>query len=363
MTQSFIPFTVLFLVTGTVFAEVPVPGPPDNPVPEFLTGTWTDSGQTLNSVPGPCLWGNAEFLLWWVKGDRLPPLATIGDPYDPVSVGALGRPGTQVIYGGDTQGFGSFSGGRLTLGGWLDTDHTFGLEGSGFLLEHRSALFSVASDANGAPAFNVPVFLTDLGREGSFLISTPNVGNGAFLGNLNIASTTGLWGTEINSYVNILRNERWTVDVLTGFRYLDLQESLQLEGTIYDVAFDILTNVNDRFNTRNQFYGAQLGTRLQYQWQSLSFDVIGKVALGGNHEVVGIAGFGSQSGTGVPGPVTFPGGIFTQPFQYWPPIPGPVQCRAPGAIQHGLESHFQTAGHRGLRLPVLEPGGTTGRPD
>ena len=68
---------------------------------------------------------------------------------------------------------------------------------------------------------------------------------------------------------------------------------------------------NDQFGTRNQFYGAQLGGRVNWQGERFGFDITGKVALGGTHQSIDINGYSTQTG---PGGVNgaFPGGFFTQ---------------------------------------------------
>ena len=43
-------------------------------------------------------------------------------------------------------------------------------------------------------------------------------------------------------------------------------------------------NVNDRFATRNQFYGAQVGAEAVYCWGRWSGGIRGKVALGDSHQ-------------------------------------------------------------------------------
>jgi hypothetical protein len=71
------------------------------------------------------IWLGAEYLLWWTKGSRLPPLVTTGSP-GTGPVGALGRPDTSVLFGGtfDDQ---DHSGGRFFGGLWLDPGQTFGV--------------------------------------------------------------------------------------------------------------------------------------------------------------------------------------------------------------------------------------------
>src|SRR5207248_6483013 len=62
--------------------------------------------------PGPPgrFWPTAEYLLWWMKNDHLPPLVTTGPATFPV--GFLGNPGTSIIAGNSDLNKGTFSGAR-----------------------------------------------------------------------------------------------------------------------------------------------------------------------------------------------------------------------------------------------------------
>jgi hypothetical protein len=65
------------------------------------------------------------------------------------------------------------------------------------------------------------------------------------------------------------------VDVLAGFRYLDLEEDL-----------DAVTGgaAATHISTRNQFYGGQLGARASTRLAGFYFGIEGKVGLGNVHE-------------------------------------------------------------------------------
>src|SRR5262249_53668862 len=100
--------------------------------------------------PSTRLWGSSEYLLWWVRKGPLPiPLVTANP--DQTTIAALNEPGTTVLFGGDGLSYHRFSGVRTTLGGWLDCNERFGLEGSGFLLERRSADFQAETPGVSGP--------------------------------------------------------------------------------------------------------------------------------------------------------------------------------------------------------------------
>jgi Putative beta barrel porin-7 (BBP7) len=264
-------------------------------------------------------WARGEYLLWWVKNAPLPvPLVTTGDANNGFgaginTAGAIGQPGTQILLGNESARLGSFSGMRLTLGGWLNNDHIFGIEGSGFLLERRSSRFVAGSDATGNPPLYFPAFNVVVGQERGNPISDPLRG---FAGDVSVSSTLELWGAEFNGCIALWRRPGLEVTMLVGFRYMDLKENLSIHNTTTDLLFLNTQVSNDTFDTRNQFYGGQLGVRGAWQRDRLSLDLTGKLALGSTHQIVNIQGDSSQTalpGGFAPTPGSFPGGIFAQP--------------------------------------------------
>ena len=134
---------------------------------------------------------------------------------------------------------------RIGLGCRLDEQGKIGLEAGGFLLESRSNGFSMPSTA--APFIGLPIF-TD-GSPNAF----PLVAPGFFIAGVNISNQTQLWGADSNVVLNVLRRDSLTVHALTGFRYLDLQE--RLDVVTVSPATDPAANFasNDAFQTQNRF--------------------------------------------------------------------------------------------------------------
>lgn len=260
-----------------------------------------------------CLWAKGEYLVWWLRGTPLPVLVTTGDP-QAAHPGALDQSGTSVLYGGHDQDLGTFLGFRLGLGGQLPNSN-LGLEASVLFLERRSQVFTVAANQNGFPLLAYPLFFPDKQREGSFLISRPGSGSqvpDAILGHTSFTSSLRMWGSEVNSLVNLWKDSGWRADGLFGFRYLDLDENLYHINVANDLLKDIQEDSIDTFRTRNQFYGGQLGVRLQWACERFNLDFTTKVALGTTHQVVNVDGFTHVAGTGTTVVGTFPGGIYAQ---------------------------------------------------
>lgn len=237
-------------------------------------------------------WIGADYLLWWTKGDRLPALVTSGSPTDAVP-GALGQPGTQTLFGGDYDSR-VRSGVRLRGGYWFTPDQTFGIDATFFFLGGQSAGFYDGSD--GIPVLARPFYNVNSGHEDAFLIAYPGHQSGDIYG----ALSTRLWGADTDLRGMLFRGASYQVNILGGFRFLDLHDALGMEE---DNTFFPQKNNQplswstsaDHFHTSNQFYGGQLGADLMWSRGRFFVDVLGKVALGASVERAGIYGWTAYS--------------------------------------------------------------------
>jgi hypothetical protein len=108
--------------------------------------------------------------------------------------------------------------------------------------------------------------------------------------------------------------------LIAGFRYLDLEEELTVDSTatvlpLGTAAFlgqrlgpGNTVSVNDRFQTRNQFFGGTIGLRSEFCCNRFFLNLQGKLSIGNNHEVVIIEGASSLA-TPAGGTATVPGGL------------------------------------------------------
>lgn len=245
---------------------------------------------------GPCLWASTEYLLWWVKGSPLPvPLVTTG----PTSIvgaenraGVIGNPSTVLLIGNQDLNFGPLSGGRFTLGGWLEPTARLGLEGGYlFLSQRNTTLGASAPGTPGSAPLSIPFFDPTIGAENSTGIANP-VGATPFAGTGLVTATTRLQGAELNGLAVLSRRGGVQLHLLGGFRYLNLDEGLTF-GTsspaIPPNPPDVFVT-QDQFFTRSDFYGGQLGLRGLFQEGRWFGVATGKVALGDMHERVRIDG-------------------------------------------------------------------------
>lgn len=235
----------------------------------------------LCGPPGK-IWARGEYLLWWLKGSPLPPLVTLsvdGTPRE--EAGVLGQPGTRVLFGNERVNDDERSGGRFTIGGWLDKRQKFGLEGSFFFLENGSANF--LANSPGSPILARPFFNTQLNQQDSQLVSFPDLLSGAVSVRANTANFLGA-GALFRA--NICRGCCYRVDVLGGYRFLQLDEEIDIDESLTVTTVNPIIPVGTRFlvadgfNTDNQFHGGDLGIAIELRRGRWFLDLTGKCALG-----------------------------------------------------------------------------------
>jgi hypothetical protein len=230
---------------------------------------------------------DGEYLLWWIKGDSLPILATTSSVAD---AGILGAPSTSVLFGGHAVNTGPFSGGRFTAGYWLECCEGGAVEISGLFLGQRSAQFATNSSVH--PLIGRPFFDVNNNHESAQLTAQPGVATGA----LTINSPTSLWGLEGNFRYVLCGGCNYRITALGGFRNLNLDESLTITENVQALATapppftSEQITVFDRFATQNHFYGGQIGADALWFWGRFSLDVRGKLALGATVQQLDISG-------------------------------------------------------------------------
>lgn len=230
-------------------------------------------------------WVSAEFLLWWIKDGNTPPLATTGTP---ASGGILGQPGTTTLFGGSLD-YGARPGARFTFGTWLDCERTKAIELSYFFLNGGPEGFG--ANSAGDVVLSRPFINVINGQPFVEIVAFP----GLAAGGIGIFSNSALQGADLNLFCNLCCrpacspcSHSFRLDLLGGPRWLDLQEDLAIAELVTDdqATFAIV----DAFETRNSFYGAQLGARAEWQRGRWFANLLGKVALGTTHQEVRISG-------------------------------------------------------------------------
>jgi hypothetical protein len=264
-------------------------------------------------------WVDGGYMSAWIRPSQINiPLVTTGSGADNPP-GALGQPGTAVLFGNKPIDYGTMHGGYLQFGLWLDAENRCSLDFGGFLLAPNHVSYSASSDASGNPAITRPVFGPNSQAEGAFVDALPGIAAGGTL----IDSRALLLGGEINARYHVYGWDRFRADALLGFRTVHYEEGLDISDRVQPLAannFTYLGNIVnppntfadvDRFKTLNTFYGAQVGGRLRYEHDWFFVDTFGKLAFGVNEQQANI--FGTSTLFTPSGSTTAPGGILAVP--------------------------------------------------
>jgi len=206
---------------------------------------------------------------------------------------------------------------RLDGGWWFDSAHLLGMDLGGFVLSQVGTTRSYVSDVNGSPILGRP-FIDTGGTAQTYLVSFP----GFATGGVNLSSTSQLSGGEINLLAGVLHDQILSFTALGGFRFLNLYENMQIQQfsqASNPLTFNNITLfpgsqvfVNDSFRTSNQFYGGQIGGRLQSQLGLWTFGLDAKLGMGATVQTIKINGStvvrDSQGDT-----LALPGGLLALP--------------------------------------------------
>jgi hypothetical protein len=264
-----------------------------------------------------------EYLLWWTRGFYLPPLVETGPANVPESIrGAPGAPGTALLFGNGNTPSGPRSGARFTAGWYLDPCGLWAIEASGFFLGPQTGNFAV--DSSQFPVLARPIFNVNTGMPDRQLTSTPGLlPADAFQlrGAIAVNDYSNFYGAEANIRRLLCCGCNYNLSALAGFRYLNLNEGLTIQENVNSFAGVQGSNVfnpgnqfivTDSFQTRNQFYGGQLGLSGEVRRGRLFFGGTTQLGLGSNHQTITIAG--SQTLETLAGArQTFNGGLLALP--------------------------------------------------
>ncbi len=284
----------------------------------------TCDGVPLCSPPGR-FWFRGDWMMWWTSGENLPPLVTNSTNASlPLGqAGAIGQPGTTIVYGDSTVYDDARAGVRITFGGWLDCCHRWGLEADWLTLGGKSINFSQTS--NGSPIVSRPFFDVGTNAENSQPVAYPSI----VTGTVSVEGNDYFESVGMTLRYNLCCNScgeccqdtcdagcdaccnpcclnYCRTDLLIGYRHYLLGDNLAIHE---DLAFLGSTNqITDSFMARNEFNGTEIGLDTELRRGRWSLEFLAKMAMGNNHETVTINGtttFNNGQTT-----ITYPVGIY-----------------------------------------------------
>jgi hypothetical protein len=222
-----------------------------------------------------------EALLWWFKDSplQLPLVLQLPPPLPQVPAGAEARLRNLLIGNGELDP-GAHGGARFTAGYWLDGHRSIGLEGSYFFLANHTTSQSIPADG-GRLARALAIAPADGDPGGGELPGLPDVGV--------LRLTSRLQGAEANGVVRVTNFPDLQVEVLGGFRFLDLRENLSLAVPGIPGGPGLIVPMLDHSDAENLFFGWQLGARAECRLGDWFVNGTAKAGLGDMYERVNLS--------------------------------------------------------------------------
>ena len=278
-------------------APPPSPPPATFPVPPgslelgAVFDALPDVGPGSEARPLGTTWASLEYLLWWPKGQAVPPLVTAARG---VTVPVLSSPTTSVLVGGGRADVPDISGGRFTFGQSLNESETLGAEITYFFLGSRTSTAGVSDAAAPNARLRVvgrPVINPATGMEDVIPVALP----GVVAGSVTVAATTRATGWEVTGVGNLYACPTVRVNALAGYRYFALNEGLRIDQFAFrpagaDGSSQVLAAVADEFATANRFQGGQFGLHADLSRGPFFAGFTGKFGVGGVAQVVRVSG-------------------------------------------------------------------------
>jgi Putative beta barrel porin-7 (BBP7) len=284
--------------------------------------TGCDSGASLTrSCSGQTeYWLSMESLLWFGQKRQTPPLITTA----PQGVLPTLPGATTVFGGGDGIDSGILPGYSLSGGKYLDCCQKYGVGGRVFGIfqntQSRTLASQDGSTSIGIPLFNLgglPIANQGTGVEDAFLVAYRDQNNTLVShGTVTARADLNMIGAEASGYMLLGRSSDHRVDLVSGYTYNKLKDSVTVTSSVTDdftgnlIPNGTVFNTNDLFETNNQFHGAHIGLLSSVVHKRITLSTLAKVSFGNMSETVGIRGFLTREFNGS---TTFPGGIFAQP--------------------------------------------------
>lgn len=227
--------------------------------------------------------GGAEWVLWVRRGNEFPVVAV--DP--------TGGANTPLFGGNGRYGEDGVSGGRFTVGLWLDNCRRQSLVARmwGTGTEDLGANFSAAN----VNALSIP--FTDQNNTPQ-LFDIINGDPAAANEFMNITYESEAYGADVslrNLWVSGLGGR---IEFLYGYQFFRLNEAFDMNSrAVLPPPADTTDLVTDRFDVANEFHGGQLGLHMNYREGRWMFDGLFKLGLGNLRRTADLSFSGTRNGT------------------------------------------------------------------
>jgi hypothetical protein len=334
------------MITGGPVFDGCAPPPDACAYPECCGPLWMSPGTWFGQT-GPAGhrgWVRGEFLAWYGKGANAPVLLTTSatpfpftqtangtvviNPATVGNVGSLGDRNASVLLNGSDLNEQFMPGFRIAGGYWFDPCGVHGIDGSFFFLPGRTGSYSV--DTNQIPTLYRPYFAVNAGLPETGGVPGPSrevvgVRDAGIFGRFDAEWSTQLWGADLNYRRNLFQGCTTRIDGFAGFRYLSLDERLEITETIQftrntsftdaagtvvrTVPAGLMLSILDRFTTKNDFYGGQVGVDIEVRRDRWTFGIRPSVAIGCTQQNLSVVGAYRETFNGQT-TAAFPSGLY-----------------------------------------------------
>lgn len=233
---------------------------------------------------------SAEYLLWFTKSAQFPALLSTSSP---AFNGILGTGDSRVIFGNGSFGDTLHSGGRFGFSRRIGGADLWSLDGNIFVLNNNGNEFR--TDSSQFPVLARPFFNVNQGIPFVEVLTSP----GLSVGSAAVKFENMVWGGEFNLRRRLVCNPCSRLDLIGGFRYLNVSEELGItesftrtpnSPTSIGVPNAMAGTVVDNFRTENHFYGGTVGLAYERRRGRWFTSLTGKVSLGQVEQQVSING-------------------------------------------------------------------------
>jgi hypothetical protein len=249
---------------------------------------------------GERVWVDADYTIYWLDGQHLPPLVTRNPVGTPVAdAGALDGPTTSVVSGNEEVGDDSRSGVRARAGLWLDAWQLFAFTGDYFNVgEDRYRFFDGETDARllARPFFNSQAAIQD-----ASFVNVP----GQLFGSVRVLTDDEFQSAGLGFQQCLVQAVNrcdgaltMRLDLIAGYRFYDYDSRLAIADTfVVDDNDDFPTLpvgsarlAVDDFQTHNEFHGGELALDGRLKQGNWWLEGLARVAVGGNRRTIDIQG-------------------------------------------------------------------------
>ncbi|MCA9134216.1 MAG: BBP7 family outer membrane beta-barrel protein [Planctomycetales bacterium] len=249
------------------------------------------------------VWFSSETLLWFSKSPYSPTLVTTSDTG---ALPILGTGDTQSRFGGgDGIDFGLLPGSRISGGMYLGSAQKVAIGGRGYGIFSGSESFARTSDGSGTaanPSIGIPFFNAANNQDSALAIALPG-GGGNRSGSVHARTDLDMIGGDGSLYLLLSRSQGHRIDLLGGYTYNHLINSISLDTT--STLGAVNTATHDLFETKNVFNGGHLGVLSSVVSNRVSLTTLAKVSFGNMRQSGSITGNNSETGAAA--------GFLTQP--------------------------------------------------